>query len=517
MIPLPKPAPDTAAEARHADLLQPLWVVAALLLPLLAYLGTAQSIVAIWQRSETFAHGYVIVPISLWLVWRRRAVLAQLPLQPCWPALALLALCGAGWLLADFGDVLVVRQLALATMLPLTVLAVLGRPIALALAFPLAFLLLGVPFGESLVAPLMDVTANFTVDALRLTGIPVWREGNSFSIPSGSWSVVEACSGVRYLISSFTLGSLYAYLTYRSLRRRAVFIVLAIIVPIVANGMRAYLIVMIGHLSGMSMAVGVDHLIYGWLFFGLVMFLLFWIGSFWREDRHDEPQPPAHTHVRHAPLGRMAAAMLAAALCVGVWPAYAAYLSAQIGQAGQARAPQLAAWPAAWPATAAFTEWQPHFTPARAELRQFYQRDDQVGLALRYYRNQDEVSKLVSSVNQLISGAQGDGWHILSSAVRTETLAGRPLKLRESLLANSQSSQRLVVWQWYWIDGHTTTSDYLGKLYQARQKIVSGRDDGAAVFVFARYEEQADSARRSLHAFLDANLVPMEAMLANTK
>ena len=61
------------------------------------------------------------------------------------------------------------------------------------------------------------------------------------------------------------------------------FVALSVIVPIIANGMRAYMIVMIAHLSDMKLALGVDHLIYGWVFFGIVMLLLFWIGSFWRE------------------------------------------------------------------------------------------------------------------------------------------------------------------------------------------------------------------------------------------
>ena len=103
-------------------------------------------------------------------------------------------------------------------------------------AFPLAYLLLAVPFGEALIPPLIDFTADFTVTALQLTGIPVYREGSFFTIPSGNWSVVEACSGLRYLIASFTLGTLYAYLTYRSLKRRLIFIALSVIVPIIANG-----------------------------------------------------------------------------------------------------------------------------------------------------------------------------------------------------------------------------------------------------------------------------------------
>src|SRR6185295_12652216 len=177
----------------------------------------------------------------------------------------------------------------LVLMLLSTVLTVLGVSLTKMLAFPLFFLLFAVPFGEFLEPPLMEHTADFTVAALRFTGIPVYREGLYFTIPSGNWSVVEACSGLRYLIASLCVGVLYAYLTYRTPLRRAVFIGASVVLPIVGNWLRAYMIVMIGHLSGMKYAVGVDHLIYGWLFFGVLMLSLFWIGSFWREDLAPEP------------------------------------------------------------------------------------------------------------------------------------------------------------------------------------------------------------------------------------
>ncbi len=148
-----------------------------------------------------------------------------------------------------------------------------------------------VPFGEFLLPVLMEYTANFTVTALRLSGIPVYREGLQFVIPSGNWSVVEACSGVRYLIASFMIGTLFAYLNYRSTRRRLVFIGVSIVVPIVANWLRAYMIVMLGHLSGNTIAVGVDHLIYGWLFFGLVITIMFLIGARWSEPETAVPAP----------------------------------------------------------------------------------------------------------------------------------------------------------------------------------------------------------------------------------
>jgi exosortase A len=308
---MPQPA-SLPGSARHA-----LLVALVMLLPLLLYFGTARSLADIWRRSDTFAHGFIIVPISLWLVWRQRGELSRLPLQPFWPALLALAACGAAWLLASLAGVGIVRQYALAAMLPLTVLAILGKRVALALLFPLAFILFAVPVGENLIPPLIELTANFTIDALRLSGIPVLRDGNSFSIPSGNWSVVEACSGLRYLVSSVTLGCLFAYLSYRSAWRRGLFVLASVLVPLAANGVRAYMIVMMGHLSGMTLAVGVDHLIYGWIFFGIVMLLLFWIGSFWREDL-DPAAPSAGAGAdRAGRAGRARLHRLAARLCAG--------------------------------------------------------------------------------------------------------------------------------------------------------------------------------------------------------
>lgn len=91
----------------------------------------------------------------------------------------------------------------------------------------------------------MEWTAKITVICLRMSGIPVYQEGLQFVIPSGNWSVVEACSGIRYLIASVTVGTLFAYLNYRSLKRRLLFVVVSFLVPIIANWARAYIIVML--------------------------------------------------------------------------------------------------------------------------------------------------------------------------------------------------------------------------------------------------------------------------------
>ena len=488
------------------------WALLLMLLPLAAYWNTAVSIAQIWARSETFAHGYLIVPISVWLAWQRRERLRAMTPAPFWPALLPLASCGMLWLLADLGEVQVMRQYAFVAMFPLTALAVLGWRMARAIAFPLLFLLLAVPVGDSLIEPLMAVTANFTVAALRMSGIPVLHEGNNFILPSGGWSVVEACSGLRYLIASVTAGLLYAYMTYTRWSKRLLFVVVAALLPILANGLRAYMIVMLGHLSGMTLAVGVDHLLYGWLFFGIVIFALFLIGARWRDRLPQASVPPQQTEARRPPTTRIAAMVLAVAVALGVWPGYAGYLQTS----GDTAPPVgLDGFPAKAPPAAAFTDWQPAYTAPAVSLRRYYaQQNQRVGLSLLYYRHQTGTSKLITSMNRLTSMVNSP-WNLTGGAVRSETVAGRTLAVRESTLHSAGGD--LLVWHWYWIDGRATTSDTMGKLLQIKQRVLGGSDDGAVVMLFAPLVERPDGTRAVMRAFLADNLGALDATLARVR
>ena len=349
--------------------------------------------------------------------------------------------------------------------------------------------------------------------AVRATGIPVLRSGTRFELPTGNWSVVEACSGVRYLISSITLGCLYAYLTYRSLARRALFIGLSILVPIVANGLRAYMIVMIGHLSGMELATGVDHIIYGWLFFGLVMFVMFWIGSYWREDAPAAAdaggvQPasvfPAGTGAPSRRFGTMTAAVLA--LCA-VWPASALVGERVNHNPNPVRLDQVAM---TWPQAQEFADWKPDYFTPDARFHGVWQGPGTpVALNVLYYRNQYPYKTAVSSVNRLTG--YKDTWHELDATARTESLAGHSIKLQESTLRGPQGS--LLVWSWKWIDGQYTSSNVSAKLLQARAKALLRGDDAAALMLYAPVGDSPDTARAALRAFLAQQGTALDAAL----
>ncbi len=486
----------------------------ALLLPFLLYFPTARSIVNVWNSSETFAHGYIIVPISLWLIWRRRENFKLFPPTPWWPALLPLMALGAAWLLARMGEVQVVQQYAFVAMLPVIALGLFGRRLATSLAFPLAFLLLAVPFGEIFIGPLIEFTADFTIWAVQATGIPVLRNGTRFELPTGNWSVVEACSGVRYLISSVTIGCLYAYLTYRSTLRRVVFVLFSIVTPIIANGLRAYMIVMIGHTSNMELATGVDHLVYGWLFFGIVMFVMFWIGSYWRQDTEQETvhPRPAVLPPQTAPgaLRNVALALLAAC---AVWP----LLAIGIDRATYNPRPvELSAMTLGGQPAAPFSTWAPDYMKPDARLDRVLLQPGQsqpVALSVLYYRNQRNDKALISSVNRIAH--EDNPFHERDATTRIEQVGARAVQLRESRLDGPGGRQ--LVWHWMWVGGRPVTNAYVGKLFQAKSKLLFQGDDGAAIMLRAPFGEEPDEARAALRAYLQANLAPIESALETAR
>ena len=507
------PAPVALAHVQRSAWRRHLTALALVLASLIAaYWRTGAHIVEIWSRSSTFTHGFVVPLISAWLIFRARDSLREVTpaASPAW--LVAVAGCGFLWLCGEVGMVNAASQLAFVAMLVCAVPAVLGTAVARRLMFPLAFLFFAVPIGEFMLPTLMQWTADFTVSALRASGVPVYREGQELIIPSGRWSVVEACSGIRYLIASLMVGTLYAYLCFASLRRRLLFIAVSLLIPIVANWLRAYMIVMMGHLSNNTLAVGVDHLIYGWLFFGVVMLLMFWAASHWRDDMHafGEAASPAPVAATVSPWSNFAVGLLVVA-CAAVWPlAFRAIDARMAAPSGVTLDPVEAT--GGWRARAGpLTSWTPEIQSPSALLRETFTKDGrQVGLDVAYFRNQSRERKLVSSTNVLgASGVQpGMPWAIVAEHRRPVLLDGRRFDAREVSLAGP-NERRLVALHWYWIGERMTANDVVAKLYTFLSRL-AGRDEGAIVVVYA---EQGAEARRALDDFLRENGAALQAML----
>lgn len=496
-----------------------LQMVLALLALLLLYRETALAMVGIWQRSDTFAHAFVVPPIALWLIWRKREALALLAPRPNAWFLLPLGLAGLAWLLGELVAVNALTQLALVAQIVLLVPLLWGALVARRLSFPLLFLFFAVPVGEFMLPTLMELTADFTVVAVRLSGVPVYREGLQFVIPSGNWSVVEACSGLRYLMASVMVGTLFAYLSYHSLRRRLIFVAVSLLIPLLGNWVRAYLIVMLGHLSGNELATGVDHLVYGWVFFGILMFLMFMVGARWSED--EAPLPPARVADQvQAPLWQHALALALGVLLLAVPPLTHHRMEHAEGDARalQLAAPSLAGWQSEQPAE---ESWRPVFVKPRAELQTVYARGaEHVGLHLAYYRQQSYESKLIGSQNHLLS-SENKRWSRVEGRAQAIDLGAQTLNLQSTELRAGSvvglGAQRLWVWQFYWIQGRLSASPIEAKAWNAWQRLSGQGDDAASVIVYTEdLQDNGEAAEQRLRDFLQQNWGAIAAQLDKT-
>jgi exosortase A len=489
-------------------------LLALLLMALLwIFRDTYWAMVEIWYRSETFAHGFVIAPISLFVIWQMRADLARLPPAPSLLGAPLLAALGFGWLLGEVADVGVVQQFAVVAAIPALVVGVLGLRVAWRMAFPLAYLLFAIPIGEVFIPPLMEFTARFTVDALRLTGVPVYSEGLFLSLPSGDWSVVEGCSGVRYLIASLALGTLYAYLTYASIWRRLTFIACSAIVPIFANGLRAYIIVMLGHLSDMKLAAGVDHLIYGWVFFGIVIFIMFWIGGYFSDRRDVQPaSAPGAAPESAGPVRRTQWLIALACLpAFALWPVLARHLegppASAIGPIVLA-APQVDGWRLL---PTPLSDWTPHYLDTDTQLHVAYENTagQQVGLYVAYYVPHQNQGKLISTQNVMVVQK-----HPVWQMPRQEQIRLQDAPVNDAIQAQLRSAMtRFLVWHWYWVAEHHVINPYWGKALEAYSRLFGGDVPSAGIVVYAHYDVSPEEAAKVMREFLNAAFPALEQTL----
>jgi exosortase A len=362
------------------------------------FVRDAIAIAAIWWNSSTFNHCLLIVPIIAWLVWQRLPQLRQLTPSAWWPGLFLVGAGAFGWLLGEASGVAFARHLGLFLMLEGTVIACLGKAVTRGLAFPLFYALFLVPVGEEIVPIMQTVTAQIAAALLALTGVPAHLEGIFITTPTGYFEVAEACAGVKFLIAMAAFGALVANVCYRSWRRRLAFLAVALAIPVFANGVRAWGTIYIAHLTSVDFAAGFDHVVYGFVFFAIVIALILGIGwrffdrgadDPWFDPKALQPEPP-----RGAPLNLVVAAIAGLAVLPLAW-------SSAIVAAGirplpvEASLPEVRGWQRV--PRASGIPWQPHYAGADRVTLAHYRdaRGRTVDLAIAVYARQSEGHELV--------------------------------------------------------------------------------------------------------------------------
>jgi exosortase A len=456
---------------------------------LIAFHGDAADMVSIWLTSSTFNHCALIPPIIGWLVWQRLPELKRLQPAAWFPGLLLVAAGGGAWLLGEAGSVALARHLGLVVMLQGLVVAILGPAVAAGLTFPIFYAVFMVPAGEELVPPMQRLTAELTMALLGVTGVTAHIEGIFISTATGYFEVAEACAGVKFLIAMVALGALVANLCFTSWRRRVAFLAASVVIPVLANGVRAWGTIFVAERTSLDVASSFDHVVYGWFFFAAVMALIFVI--FWRFfDRDPSARwlAPGETTALARP-SRAVPVSAAAFVLILLWPAWLSATALSGGSEVAALAPVVPGWEQK--TAGAQSAWQPRFVGADSLARaRYWGTAGVVDVAVAAFASQAEGREIVGF-------GQGDarGWAWSGSGGQYR--GGRIDKLASHGIAREVAT-------FYLVGDRITGSKVEAKIETVKRRLLGGSQHATVVLVSAAAPAEGVSPRGAIDAYLDA-------------
>lgn len=469
-------------------------LAAANILLMTLFRADAAAMVDIWWNSSTFNHCLLIVPILVWLVTQRKDGLAQLQPQPWAPGLVYVAGAGLCWLLGDAAGVAVARQLGLILMVQGTVITLLGPNVARGLLFPLFYMFFLLPIGEEAVPALQTLTADMCMVLLNWVGIPAHLDGIFITTPTGYFRVAEACSGVKFLIAMVAYGVLVSNLCFESWTRRAIFLMACVVVPILANGVRAFATIYIAHYQGIAFAESFDHVVYGWVFFGIVIALLMAAGWPFFDKKADAEALDPSTLQTPVSFTLVMPHAIAALLLITMLPfAWSSYVSGRSSPVPATIAlPVVHGWDVVPSAPTA--RWTPRFDGATHFVNGRYRNvaGQEVDIFVAVYDRQTEGRELVGFGQGAVDPDGIWSW--------SANLPAPPFGKAERI--KTKGATRDVV-SFYRINGVTTGSATKAKLATLRAKLLNENQQAVAILISAEHREDRP-ARPAIDAFTNA-------------
>lgn len=240
-------------------------LVAALYAPVLAQMAVQ------WWRDPDYGHGFVVPLISGYVLYKKRCRLWDIPREP--RNLGFVVMLGAIALLltGTLGAELFVARFSLLILLTGILVFLAGWTLLRAIAFPLTFLALMIPLPalvyNQITFPLQLLASRLSANCLQLLGIPVLREGNILVLPNYSLEVVEACSGIRSLMTLIALAVAYGYFAERRSWARIFLVLLMLPTAVASNAVRVVGVGVLTYVWGPHSAEGFFHIFQGWLMF----------------------------------------------------------------------------------------------------------------------------------------------------------------------------------------------------------------------------------------------------------
>ena len=231
-----------------------------------------------WWTDPNFSHGFFVPLFSLFIVWKDRKKLAVIPRQPTWVGLVVISGALLVLIVGVLGAELFLSRSSLVLLVAGLILYFAGWSYFRFLLFPWAVLFLMIPIPvviyNQIAFPLQFLASRLAASLLGFLGVPVLREGNVLNLPTMTLEVVEACSGIRSLVSLATLAVMYGYFTERRYILRLILVLAAVPIAVAANGLRIMGTGILGEYWSPDMAEGFFHTFSGWIIFLLSLAML---------------------------------------------------------------------------------------------------------------------------------------------------------------------------------------------------------------------------------------------------
>ena len=245
----------------------------------LMYWKIAAKLVTDWYEIPDYSHGFLVPFFALFLLWDKRPTLRRMIVQPAWKGLPLLLFGIVMLFFGVYGAELFLSRTSFVVIVAGLIWTFCGRSILREVLFPLGVLLLAIPFPEivfnQITFPLQLLASRAASNLLPLLGVPVFREGNVIQLPVMKLEVAEACSGIRSLMSLFTLSVFYGYFLERTPTRRWIMALASIPIAVCANALRIVGTGLCVQYWDPSKAEGFFHEFSGWVMFVISLSCLY--------------------------------------------------------------------------------------------------------------------------------------------------------------------------------------------------------------------------------------------------
>ncbi len=378
------------------------------------YWPSARDLHTLWtspQQEEAFTHGYLILLLCLWLVFRERERLGSIAVAPSPKALLVLLTLSALWLWLWRAAIQEGHEMLLPLIWLTAIVATLGWRAGRLLAFPVGYLYFAMPIWSDINGLVQALSAKMTGALIFLTGLPAFMQGDYVQLPRGEIEIAGTCSGLHALIVGLALATLYGKVADVPLRRRWLWIAVMGALSLIVNWIRIFTVITAAYFTEMHSSLVRHHYWLGWwLFAGAFALFLWWTGRGSQLGRDQGSLDETRAGAATATPIRIRAATAAALSTLAVLAVLPLTSYGLDWIHAHARNPISIAWPAdpaGWHAAAAEGgEWAPHFAhPSAKGLRRYTDASGQaVEVFTVAYRVQTQDAKLLSFWNQLLAG-----------------------------------------------------------------------------------------------------------------